>query len=160
MVGCENHCLVTGLDRIEVVQPPHRRGKHDTGEIVALENIGALQGSGGDDKILDPSQHQPLLDMGHVTLHHRDPVVVIATGHHCISHHLDSGLSLDGCSQVGQSLAITVIPETEMTAKGGLLLYEDHRCSRFGCCNGRSHACGTATGHQDVGVGVAVVVLS
>ena len=110
--------------------------------------------------MLDPSQHQPLLDVSHVTLHHRHPVVVIATGRHCISHHLDGGLSLDGCPQIGQSPEIAVIPETEMAAKGGLLLDEDHRCSRLGCCNGRSHPCGTATGHQDVGVCVAVVVFS
>ena len=52
VVGGEHHRSSSGSHRVQVDQPARRRGEHDPGQVVALEDIGPFDEPGRDDEHL------------------------------------------------------------------------------------------------------------
>ncbi len=150
---------VTGPDGVQVRQPACGAGEHDAGQVVAAEHVRALDQPGGHDERLRPRLDQSLVDARQVPLHDRNPVVVVAREGDRVGEHLDRRLRGDLGDELAQRRELgRVAAEAEVAAEAVLLVDEQHLGPGASGGDGRRQPGRSAADHEDVGVGVALVV--
>ncbi len=156
-VGGEHDRPGARLDRVQSGEAQGRGGQHHAGQIIALEDVGTLDQTGGNHQGADARFDQAFPSPDSAALHHPDPVVVVATQDDRVGQHLDVVEARDLSAQRGQGCQFAGTAVTQVATEVVLLLDQHHVGTGTGRFNRGRHAGRAAAGDEDIRVREALV---
>ena len=157
LVGAEDHGPAPRAHRPQVQEAARSLRQHHARTVVAGEHVGALDEARRHDEHLGTRLGEPFGPAAPAALDDAEPVVLPAAGHGGVGEDLHArGARRAG--QFGGERPVAAASPAEVPAERMLVLHEQHARPGLGRRRGRGEARRPPAGHDDIGVGVALLV--